>query len=218
MPTLSPNKFLLNPKVTGGLLTVSLLFCFASIWLVFIASNRIPDEKIFAAIAPHISEGQTYFMNGVSFLGNHRFLIPANLLLIAFFVIKKDKWSALTVAIVELTSLGLMSLLKNMIGRHRPVNPLVEGVTNFSFPSGHAFMSIAFYGLLACWAATVIKNKSNKGVVISTLVLLTLLIGFSRIYLRLHYTTDVIAGFSIGTIWLITCLWIMSKLRLRYQQ
>lgn len=209
----SSNKFLLNPRVAGVLLVITLLFCFASIWLVFITSNRIPDEKIFDAIAPHISESRIYFMNGISFLGNHRFLIPANLLLIAFFTFKKDKWSALTVAAVELTSLGLMSLLKNLIGRHRPMNPLLDGVTNFSFPSGHAFMSLAFYGLLACWVATGIKNNWNKGLVISFLLLLTLLIGFSRIYLRLHYTTDVIAGLSIGTIWLIFCLWLISKIK-----
>jgi undecaprenyl-diphosphatase len=147
----------------------------------------------------------------ISFLGKHSFLIPANLLFLAYFLFIKNKKWALGVAAVSLSSLGLMSLLKNLIQRQRPAEPIVDGITNFSFPSGHAFMSVAFYGLLAWWMATIIKNKRLRIIVIVFLLLLILLISFSRIYLRVHYATDSLAGLSLGTAWLILSLAIIDK-------
>ncbi|MBK8143394.1 MAG: phosphatase PAP2 family protein [Chitinophagaceae bacterium] len=89
--------------------------------------------------------------------------------------------------------------------------PLVAGITNFSFPSGHAFMGITFYGLLIWMIAVHVKNKWQKGLAITLLSLLIIVIGLSRVYLRVHYTTDVLAGFSIGFLWLIACLNIIEK-------
>jgi undecaprenyl-diphosphatase len=193
--------------------TASLLLLTMIISVVFVAGNSTPDEKVFNTITRYITEPRTNFIKDISFLGNHKFLIPANLLLIIYFVTKKNKWGAVTVAVVELSSLGLMSFLKNMIGRHRPAYPLVDGINNFGFPSGHAFMSVAFYGLLAWWAAASIKNKLRQRAVVTLLIMLILVIGFSRIYLRVHYTSDVLAGYCIGICWLIFCLWLIEKIR-----
>jgi membrane-associated phospholipid phosphatase len=154
-------------------------------------------------------------MNFISFWGNTYFLVPANLLLLFWFIYKKNKWWAIRVAAISLTSLGLMSLIKNLIHRHRPVNPLVDGITNYSFPSGHSFMSVAFYGLLIMWGATCIKNNRLKLITVLFFMLLILSIGFSRIYLRVHYCTDVIAGLSMSTAWLILSLALIDKLQAR---
>ena len=208
----SPAK---NILVRWLLITASLLLFFI-VWLVFIAGNITPDEKIFSAVASHVTPGRTSFMKAVSFLGSYKFLIPANILIITWLIIRKNKWGAITTAAVALSSLGLMSLLKNLIQRQRPDNRLVEGITNFSFPSGHAFMSVAFYGLLAGWAITHLKNTWPQRLFISFLLLLILFIGFSRIYLRVHYFTDVVGGFCIGIIWLITVLVILHKIQVRY--
>lgn len=197
------------------LLLPAILFLLIIIWLVFISGNMAPDEKVFGIVAPHISDGRTRFMKAIAFLGNHKFLIPANLLFIAFLLFTKNKWEAMTVGVVALGSLGMMSLLKNLIQRQRPPDQLVEGITNFSFPSGHAFMSIAFYGLLIWWLGSHLKNKLHRQIAISFLLFIILLIGFSRIYLRVHYTTDVIAGFCIGIIWVIILLKIMNTIQQR---
>lgn len=204
---LPANRILLN-----RLLLFAVLFLIAVITLVFIISNSSPDEKVFNAIAPHISASRTSFMKNISFIGNHRFLIPANLIFIAYLISRKNKWGAITAAFVALSSLGLMSLLKNLVRRHRPENSLVDGITNYSFPSGHALMGVAFYGLLICWAVSAIKVKLHRQLVIAFLFLLLFIVGFSRIYLRVHYTTDVIAGYCIGTIWLFFCLWLINKI------
>lgn len=201
--------------VTAILFTTSVLLLAFIIYMVF-AYNTVPvDQAMFNSIAPHITESRTSVMKAISFLGNHVFLVPANLFLLLYFVVQKKKQLALKVAIVALSSLSIMSLLKRLFHRQRPSNPLVDGITNFSFPSGHAFMSVAFYGLLIWFAATRIKKKTQQFSAIFFLLLLIAAIGFSRIYLRVHYTTDVIAGFCFGTIWLIISIWLADKIEQR---
>jgi len=198
----------MTKRLIAGTALLTLIFV---IWLVFIANNTRPDEVVFGLVAPYTNGERTDWMKKISFLGNHQFLIPANLLLIAFFITVKKHKDALLVTIVALSSLGLMSLLKNLTQRYRPAYPLVDGITNYSFPSGHALMSVAFYGILAFYAVKMIKNPVIKITILLLLFAVTLLIGFSRIYLRVHYTTDVIAGFSIGVCWMLFCFWLLQK-------
>ena len=80
------------------------------------------------------------------------------------------------------------------------------------FLRGHSMASMAFYGLLIYFAYRYIKNKRIKTLVCAILSLLIPLIGFSRIYLGVHYTTDVIAGFLISTVYLIVFTSIAPKL------
>ncbi len=195
------------------LLAAALLLSLLVVWLVFFSERNDIDKKIFSWIDPHMSATRTNLMKAVSFLGNHKFLIPANLLLIAIFLISKNKWEAIQVVVVSVSSLLLMSLLKNSFRRSRPENPLVEGITNFSFPSGHAFMSAAFYGLLIWWAATYIKNRWPRRLAIIFLMILIVIISFSRIYLRVHYASDVVVGLCIGFVCLSLSLAVLQRLQ-----
>ncbi len=196
-------------------LFVSLLMSLFAMNAAFFSDQPF-DQRIFDWLAPHINAGRTRFMSFISFGGNTYFLVPANLLLLFYFIIKKNKWWAVRVATVSLSSLGLMSLLKNSIQRHRPADPLVDGITNYSFPSGHAFMSVAFYGLLAYWAATEIKKGLLQRMLIIFCIIFIMAIGFTRIYLRVHYASDVLAGLGMGTAWLILSLAIIDKIKKGY--
>jgi membrane-associated phospholipid phosphatase len=208
-------KQLFGNTATTALFTTAIVLLASVLYMVFTYSNVPIDQQVFDTIAPHITKSRTAFMKIIAFLGNHSFLVPANLLLLLYFIIKKNRYYALKVGIIGLTSLSIMSLLKRSFHRPRPAQPLVDGITNFSFPSGHAFMSIAFYGLLIWLSYEIISNKTLRRFIIFLLVLLILAIGFSRIYLRVHYTTDVIAGFCFGTIWLIISLWLAKKIQQR---
>ncbi len=97
----------------------------------------------------------------------------------------------------------LMSYLKMQIGRNRPVGALVE-VTGYSFPSGHAMVSMAFYGFMAL---LVPRDTSWGRIARKGLFLLIFLIGCTRIYLRVHYLSDVLAGWILGAL----CLFISRK-------
>ena len=173
------------------------------------------DEKVFKSIAPQRTGTLTQIMRLVTFLGNTEFLITANILLIAIFYRQKNYWFAVTVAVVAVSNVIVMSVLKRLFQRQRPPDPLIDGITNFSFPSGHAFMSVAFYGLLIWFTAITITDKWLQRVLIVVFLLLILLIGFSRIYLRVHYTTDILAGFTLGFTWLIISLMTMNEMQAR---
>jgi undecaprenyl-diphosphatase len=211
------NNHIKTPLLSGRsttwiILSAALLLAVIAIWFAFLTNDSF-DQKIFDIIAPHISSARTRLMLFISFFGNTYFMVPANLLLLLYFILKKNRWWSIRVAIVSLTSLGLMSLIKTLVHRHRPPEPLVSGITNFSFPSGHAFMSVAFYGLLAYGAAVLLKKGWLQQLIIIFFILFILLIGFSRIYLRVHYTTDVIAGLGIGTSLLILSLTVLEKIQ-----
>jgi undecaprenyl-diphosphatase len=188
------------------LFAAAVLLFTAVVMFVFIRQDSGPDDTVFVFIAPYRTSGFTDIMNFISFYGNHNFLVPANLLLVIYFFVKKNKPLAILTLITALSSLGLMSLIKNMVQRHRPSDPLVAGVTNYSFPSGHAFMSVAFYGLLIWLVLTYTTQGWKQRAWVALLLLLILIIGFSRIYLRMHYTSDVVAGLCLGTIWLLLLL------------
>ena len=175
-----------------------------------------PDHKAFAWLEQFVSPQMNSIMEVITFLGSAQFLTPANLILIAFaFFIEKDKWLGIKVASIALTSLVLMSTLKLYFGRPRPDIPLLEAAAGLSFPSGHALMSFTFYGLLAYFLNNEIKRRWLRILCVGLSVLLILFIGLSRIYLRVHYFSDVLAGMAVGVIWLTISLTILNKLESR---
>jgi undecaprenyl-diphosphatase len=199
----------------GGAL---ILFVYMIRRVFFLHNNRF-DEKVFAYLENHVSNENNQVMLFFTFLGRHEFLIPANLILIAYFLfIKKHKWYSIKVPAIALSSLALMFGLKHLFDRHRPVTPLLEEARGLSFPSGHALMSVTFYGLLVYIVFKGVKNKELKWTLISMLLVLIVIIGFSRIYLRVHYASDVIAGFCVGFLWLVICVWALNKIEKYSQQ
>jgi undecaprenyl-diphosphatase len=105
-----------------------------------------------------------------------------------------------------------MFALKHLFNRPRPEIPLLYEAKGLSFPSGHALMSVTFYGLLIYIVFKTYRDKDWKWIVISLLLLLILIIGFTRIYLRVHYTTDVIAGYCIGFLWLVFAVSMLNRM------
>lgn len=93
--------------------------------------------------------------------------------------------------------------LKTFIARPRPpVDIRLVDAVNYSFPSGHSTMSMIFYGFLAYLAYKFIKNKILRNVIIVFLCLTILSIGFTRVWLGVHYPSDILGGFSLGLFWL----------------
>src|SRR5678810_1097061 len=88
----------------------------------------------------------------------------------------------------------------------RPDIPVIEKVGGYSFPSGHALIGVVFYGLVIFVIWHEVKQKWLKIALTIFFVLFILLISFSRIYLRVHYASDVIAGIAVGFIWLVLSL------------
>jgi undecaprenyl-diphosphatase len=113
---------------------------------------------------------------------------------------------------------------KWLIARDRPGETLGETIRdpavterNKSFPSGHSMGSVIGFGALGYVAVLLLRRPSARFAVVLALTLLVLVIGFSRIYLRAHWFSDVLGGFAIGTFWLSLCITGMEILRLRAQ-
>lgn len=115
----------------------------------------------------------------------------------------KDK----KIAISILTNLAIITILnlilKNIVERPRPVGYRLIDETGYSFPSGHSMVSSAFYGLIIYFIWKNIKNKKLKYISCVLLGILIVLIGISRIYLGVHYASDVLGGFTISIAYLI---------------
>jgi len=208
----------------AGLLSAELLIVFIAClislltfsWMVkkvFINNQDRFDAHVFESMEQFITPANTAFMQWITFLGTHTFLIPANILLTAYFLfIRKHRWYSIKVASIALSSTAMMFLLKNFFSRQRPLIPLLKPAMGYSFPSGHSMMSFAFYGLLIFLVYKYVDNKALKWLLIPVLFALILLIGISRIYLRVHYASDVLAGFSVGIIWLVFSILILNRL------
>ena len=205
-------------KLSLSLLLMVLLFllCLAALFIVadmvFEDKNMLFDEKVFEKIKPFVTEINTKIMLAITLLGSQKFLVPANLLLIFyFFIVRDNKKTALQITAISLTSVIVMFSIKYFLQRQRPLVPLISKVHGYSFPSGHTFSSVTFFGILAYIAYRNIKRPLLRWAVIIFLIVCVILVGFSRVYLRLHYASDVIAGFSLGVLWLILAEWFLLK-------
>jgi len=186
--------------------------------LIFNLQNERFDFIVFDRLNNVVSPATTRFMQFITFFGNHQFLIPVNLGLVAYFLfIKKHRWYSIKVPVVAIGAVSIMFILKQFFNRQRPLTPLLEPVKGLSFPSGHALMSMSFYGLLIFLVWENVNNKVWKWVLTVLLLIFILLIGFSRIYLRLHYFSDVMAGFAGGIIWLTLSIWVIKRIE-RYSR
>lgn len=129
---------------------------------------------------------------------------------ILFFLIK-DKMLAFLIGINVVIVTILNQLLKFILERPRPTEFRIIDETGYSFPSGHSMVSMAFYGFLIYLIYKNFKNKYLKIFLITFMSILIVLIGLSRIYLGVHYTSDVLAGFLISISYLIIFISCIKK-------
>lgn len=205
-------------KISISLALLILIFI-GCLWCLMVLADMIFEDKdlsfdkhIFSLIHPYISASNTSIMEAVTFMGSPTLLLPAYLLLILVLLfIKKYKRDIWKVVAISVTSTAVLLLLKLLLQRVRPLVPQISKAHGYSFPSGHSFSSVVFYGMLAYIAYKNIKNTYVKWLLITLLALLIFMIGFSRVYLNLHFASDVMAGFSLGIIWLLLAKWVLFK-------
>ena len=147
-----------------------------------------------------ISDFATPIAKFITNFGGAIILIVLALMLFIFIKNKKIGVSIISnLAIITL----LNQLLKRIVQRPRPTEFRIVEESGYSFPSGHSMVSMAFYGYLIYLIYKYVKNKYVKWISIILLSLLICLIGISRIYLGVHYTSDVLGGFLISISYLI---------------
>lgn len=203
------------------ILIAIILFVVTFIAFLYIADvmvlnhNQYFDVAVQTFVNAHESPLKTGFMKTITFFGNHRFLIPAYLVLIVYYVYKKRFRLAANITAIGLTSTGVLFLLKVIFQRQRPVDPLIMDVAGFSFPSGHSFSSFTFYGVIIY---IVLRSRLKKiwKIILSTLLFLfAAVIAYSRVYLRVHYPSDVVAGFCLSVVWLTLAFVVFNSTKIK---
>lgn len=199
-------------------IVVAAVFLLSLLLFIVIADEMVLENEnhldfiAFQKLAQITSPSTTNIMLFITFFGSTYFLIPAYLLLIGYFLLfKKTRLLSLDVAAVGITSTIILFSLKAIFHRHRPLDPLVKSVNGFSFPSGHSFCSFTFFGLLIYILWNYGISKTWKWTLTVLFFLFAVAIAISRVYLHVHYASDVVAGFCLCIVWLSVSFWIIKK-------
>ena len=155
-----------------------------------------------------ISDFATPIAKAITNFGGVIFVITLSILL---YILIKNKKIGLSIIINLFIATLLNQLLKAILQRPRPTEFRIIEEKGYSFPSGHSMVSMAFYGYLIYLIYKYIKNKYIKYGLILLLSLLICAIGVSRIYLGVHYTSDVFGGFCIAISYLVIYISIINK-------
>jgi undecaprenyl-diphosphatase len=210
------NVFIWLQALAGSILFLGLasaagaLFLFA--WLaeeVREGDAQAFDETIRALVHGFASGWLTAFMNFVTILGSTLFLSVVFICIFIIFIRISWKRAAVLLTVTMFGAVILNFVLKVSFARTRPIpffnTPLPD---SYSFPSGHALYAACFYGVLTWLIAARIGDRSLKILIWMLTVIIALLIGLSRIYLGVHFPTDVIAGYTAAIVWVLTVIWV----------
>lgn len=171
------------------------------------------DEQITQYIISYRTPALTNFFKFMTNVGDLYGYLTVIVIcaIISFFIYKRWKFVVETTIVLLLASVSNM-VLKRFINRARPGIEHLVSVETLSYPSGHAMSAMAFYGFIIYLFYKFKMNKFLKYGVIVFLVLLILSIGLSRIYLGVHYPSDIAGGFIAGFIWVIFCVLLFNLL------
>jgi undecaprenyl-diphosphatase len=137
----------------------------------------------------------------------------------AGFLVAARKWGMAAFVVVAIAGGGLAAnLLKWVFVRARPdLVPHLVSVDSASFPSAHAMNSAVTFLTLGVLLSRTQRDRRLKAYLIGTAIFLTLIVGFSRVYLGVHWPTDVVAGWSVGAAWAILCSLVAASLQRRHR-
>jgi len=176
-------------------------------WLadeVLEGETRHFDDVTRAAVHTLATPALTTAMRFISFLGSALFLTAATVFVVLLFVLCKWGREAKLFTITMIGASALNTTLKLAFARPRPVPFFnLTAPETYSFPSGHSLASCCFFAGLAAILSGRVKQRRTRIIIWIAAATMFLLIGLSRIYLGVHYTTDVIAGFAAALIWIL---------------
>lgn len=146
---------------------------------------------------------------------------PASLLAVSALIgcrlaYRRDWFWLWRLAAIVPSAMLLNVLLKHLFQRGRPVidDPLVV-LSSYSFPSGHVAGATVFYGVVTAMWLTRVQDRRWRACLVLAATLMVLLVALSRLYLSVHYLSDVVAGLAEGLVWLALCLTASNRLRPR---
>ncbi len=191
---------------------VILLICMVAFFAIIedVLDNEIWifDDIVYKTVSGMISNPVTSIFKIITNLGGAIGIVTTTILILIFMKHKKCKFY-IVFNLIMVTVLNQM--IKYIVQRPRPIEHRIIDQFGYSFPSGHSMVSMAFYGFLVYFIYRNVKNKLLKWGLCTVLSFLILLIGISRIYLGVHYASDVIGGFCLSISYLIVYTKMIGK-------
>jgi undecaprenyl-diphosphatase len=147
----------------------------------------------------------------ITALGGVTVLLLVTAAVVGYLIIDEKQRGVWLVLTATLGGLGLSTLLKDFFARPRPSGvPHLSSVYTSSFPSGHSMLSAVVYLTLGSLLARLVPQRALKFYFVFVALVLTFLIGVSRVYMGVHYPTDVLAGWAAGLVWALLC-WLVAR-------
>lgn len=162
------------------------------------------DLKINAYMIRVANPGLTWFLGTVTDLGSIYLVVMVAVIVGVILFIRKNWWRLLSLFLAVGIGQAVLNIIKVAFQRPRPKTEMF--VFSYSFPSGHVFSATVIYGFCIYLTFRVINNATVRWIVSTLLAFLILLIGFSRIYLGVHWFSDTLAGYATGFAWLLFCI------------
>jgi membrane-associated phospholipid phosphatase len=174
------------------------------------------DRQVMQAVHSHASAPLTAFMLCCTFIGSVKVFLPATVLIAALLWWRNHRADALFLLIAIAGAAALNFGLKVHFRRLRPDVPwALAHEHTFSFPSGHSLFAMVLYGTVSYLVMTRLRSRGARAAVLLGGLAIVIAIGVSRVYLGVHYPTDVAAGYLVGLIWLAAVIGSDWNLRLR---
>lgn len=175
------------------------------------------DTPVQAAIISLRSNWLTKFFLTITKLGDAKGVITVLLLAILILLFIKKRLETVVIMLSVIGGHLLIESLKLLFQRPRPTVTWLAFASGYSFPSGHSLITVSLYGLIALLLFKYLKPSCLKKILIILFLLVPVLVGISRIYLGVHYPTDVLAGWFSGFLWIKFCFWIINHLEQQKQ-
>ncbi|MDN8588634.1 phosphatase PAP2 family protein [Paenibacillus sp. 11B] len=204
----------MKKNISIPLLSAALSLAVFSIIALSISDNQIHrfDDSLITWIQGMESQGMTHWMELFTWIGSGIPVVIITILsMVVLYVFLKHRRELLFLGCVIAGSAILNTLLKLMFHRARPTIHRIIEVSGYSFPSGHSMAAFSLYGGLAFLIWKHIPTAVGRVLMIIVSAMFILMIGMSRIYLGVHYPSDVVGGYFMSGCWLAVCIWFYQR-------
>jgi len=213
---LSPAGFLGLDLTIGAIILIGAVWMFGGIAEDVVTGDplTVVDRDIAVWLHLHATPTLTDAMMFISLLASWPVVMGICLFMATYFAWKRSHYRLLALTLTIPVGMLLTVMLKFAFHRSRPTwdDPILA-IETFGFPSGHAMAATLLYGFLAAFGVRKVQAWRWRVLAVLSAGMLVVLIGFSRLYLGVHYLSDVLAGMAAGAAWLALCLTVVGTLR-----
>ncbi|WP_160035811.1 phosphatase PAP2 family protein [Paenibacillus sp. An7] len=195
--------------IIGLVASFSIIFLIAFL-LYILGTDRIQEFDIHIQKLLFPNENSSYYtllplMRAVTSFGSFHYSLLVALAFACYYIIYRSRYLEGNIVLLSFLGMwGMNTLSKYIVRRERPDLDFLISVSGYSFPSGHAMVAAGFYGPLLLIAIYSKKQKKGDPALLAMIgISAILLLGFSRIYLGVHYPSDVLTGFISGSVWVV---------------